>query len=149
MKEYLLERSVWVPSPLGEVFAFFSAAENLGKITPPELGFRIDSPTPVAMKAGALIDYTIQLYRIPMRWRTGITKWNPPHSFEDTQLRGPYAKWVHTHRFTEHNGGTTLHDRVVYALPLGPLSIIAWPLVHRQLGRIFDYRSQVMLDRFW
>ena len=148
MKEYLLERSVWVRSPLSEVFAFFSAAENLGEITPPELRFQIDSPTPVAMKAGALIDYTIRLYRIPIRWQTAITRWNPPHSFVDTQLREPYAKWVHSHRFTEHNGGTTVHDRVAYALPLGPLGIIASPLVQRQLRRIFDYRSQAMLDRF-
>ena len=148
MKEFLLERSVWVPSPIEEVFPFFSAAENLGKITPPELGFRIDSPTPIAMQPGAVIDYTIRLHHIPMKWRTGITKWNPPYSFEDTQLRGPYAKWVHTHRFTEHNGGTTIHDRVEYALPFGPLGLVATPLVKRQLERIFDYRTEVMLNQF-
>ena len=148
MKEFVLERSVWVPSPLGEVFPFFAAAENLGEITPPELGFRIDSPAPVVMQAGATIDYTIRLYRIPMQWRTEITLWNPPHSFEDVQRRGPYAKWVHTHRFTEQNGGTTIQDRVIYALPLGLVGLVAKPLVQRQLDRIFDYRTRVMLDRF-
>lgn len=148
MKEFLLERSVWVPSPLEEVFPFFSAAENLGRITPPELGFRIDSPTPIAMRPGTVIDYTIRLYRLPMKWRSGITRWNPPYSFEDTQLRGPYSKWVHEHRFTEHNRGTTIHDRVEYSLPFGPLGLIAAPLVKRQLERIFDYRTEVMLDRF-
>jgi ligand-binding SRPBCC domain-containing protein len=147
-KEYLLKRSVWVRRPIEEVFPFFAAAENLGRITPPELGFRIDSPTPVAMHRGATIDYTIRLYRMPMKWRTGITKWDPPHYFEDTQLAGPYAKWVHTHRFTEYNGGTTIDDRVEYVLPFGTLGHIAWPLVRRQLDRIFDYRTEVMLERF-
>ena len=100
------------------------------------------------MRPGALIDYTIRLHRIPMRWRTEITRWDPPHSFEDAQVRGPYAKWVHTHRFTEQNGGTMIYDRVAYALPFGALGLAALPLVRKQLDRIFDYRTQVMLARF-
>lgn len=99
------------------------------------------------MKVGALIDYTIRLYRLPMRWRTEITKWNPPLSFEDSQLRGPYAKWVHTHSFVSDNGGTTIEDIVIYALPFGRLGRVAHPLVKRQLKRIFDYREQVLLRR--
>ena len=147
MKEYRLERTTWVPKPLAEVFPFFSAAENLELITPPELGFSIDSATPVEMKPGALIDYTIRLYRLPMRWRTEITKWNPPLSFEDTQLRGPYAKWVHTHSFAERDGGTSIEDVVVYALPFGTLGRVAHPLVKRQLKRIFEYREGVLRQR--
>lgn len=100
------------------------------------------------MKRGALIDYTIQLYGLPMTWRTEITDWNPPFSFEDTQLRGPYAKWVHTHSFFEESGGTTIIDRVVYALPFGPLGRIVHPLVARQLRRIFSYRESVLTTRF-
>ncbi|HEU4786859.1 MAG TPA: SRPBCC family protein, partial [Gemmatimonadaceae bacterium] len=99
MKEYVLERRTKVPGSLIEVFPFFAAAENLARITPPELGFRIRSRTPLAMRAGALIDYTIKLWGLPFTWRTEITAWDPPHSFEDTQLRGPYAKWVHRHSF--------------------------------------------------
>lgn len=147
MKEYRIERSTWVPQPLHEVFPFFAAAENLELITPPELGFSIDSASPVTMKVGALIDYTIRLYRLPMRWRTEITKWNPPLSFEDSQLRGPYAKWVHTHSFAASKGGTTIEDIVIYALPFGTLGRIAHPLVKRQLKRIFDYREEVLHRR--
>lgn len=147
-KEYVLERSVWVRHPADFVFPFFAAAENLERITPPELGFRIRSTLPIEMKRGALIDYTIKLYGIPMKWRTEITAWNPPFSFEDTQLRGPYAKWVHTHSFAEEKGGTRIDDRVVYALPFGPLGRIAHPIVARQLSRIFDYRREVLAARF-
>lgn len=147
-KEYVLERSVWVRHPVKHVFPFFAAAENLERITPPELGFRIRSPLPIEMRPGALIDYTIKLHGLPMKWRTEITAWNPPFSFEDTQLRGPYAKWVHAHSFVEENGGTTIHDRVIYAIPLGPLGLLAHPLVARQLERIFSYREQVLATRF-
>lgn len=148
MKEYVIEKSTWIARPISTVFPFFSAAENLAKITPPELGFRIRSALPILMRTGTLIDYTIVLFGFPLRWRTEITNWNPPHSFEDTQLRGPYAKWVHSHSFVEERGGTTIHDRVVYALPFGPLGRLAHPIISRQLRRIFDYRESVLVREF-
>jgi ligand-binding SRPBCC domain-containing protein len=146
VKEYIIERSTWSPLEISSVFGFFAAAENLGRITPPELDFRIRSTSPIRMAVGALIDYTIKLHHIPMRWRTEITRWDPPSSFQDTQIAGPYAKWVHTHRFVEDHtrGGTTIHDRVVYALPFGPLGRVLHPLVRRQLNRIFDYREAAL-----
>jgi ligand-binding SRPBCC domain-containing protein len=144
MHEYEIDRQKWVPYPLDEVFEFFGAAENLEKITPPELGFRIRSSVPIEIRPGTLIDYTIKLYGVPMKWRTEITRWNPPLSFEDTQLRGPYAKWVHTHTFIAEEGGTTIRDCVIYALPLGLLGRIAHPVVSRQLNRIFSYRQEVL-----
>lgn len=144
-----MERSVRVPCERYLVFQFFSRAENLGRITPPELGFRILSGIPIRMDAGAVIDYTILLYGFPLRWRTEITDWNPPHSFQDTQRKGPYASWVHTHRFiAEADGTTTIEDTVRYSLPFGILGAIVQPLVARQLSRIFDYRQRVMIKLF-
>ena len=149
MKEYLLERSARVPCERYQVFQFFSQAENLGRITPPELGFRILSEIPVRMDAGATIDYTILLYGFPLRWRTEITDWNPPHSFQDTQKKGPYSSWIHTHRFiAEPDGTTTIEDSVRYSLPFGILGRLVHPLVSRQLSRIFDYRQKVITQLF-
>lgn len=141
---YLLTTSLMLPLPRTEVFPFFAEAENLGRITPPEMGFRIVTPRPIAMRPGTHIDYRISLFGVPMRWRTLISSWEPPHRFVDEQLAGPYATWHHTHTFTEVPGGTRVHDEVRYALPFGVLGRTAHALVRLQLRRIFTYRQRTV-----
>ena len=144
-RDHFIRTRLVIPRPRDEVFPFFAQAENLGRLTPPELAFRIRTPLPIAMQAGALIDYTIGLHGIPMRWRTLISEWEQPHFFVDEQLKGPYALWVHRHAFTDHpTGGTLISDEVRYRLPLSPLSDLALPLVRRQLRRIFAYRQDAV-----
>ena len=140
---HLLERSQLVPRPRSEVFAFFGNARNLEAITPDFLHFEILPPVPARMAEGALIDYRLSLFGLPFRWRTRIAAWVPEARFVDVQVRGPYARWHHTHTFEEVPGGTVVGDRVEYQLPLGPLGEIAHPvLVRRTLERIFDHRQR-------
>lgn len=143
---YRLRTRIRLAAPRDEVFAFFASAENLAVVTPPELGFRIESPLPIAMGVGTLIDYTIRLYGVPMRWRTRIAAWLPGESFVDEQLRGPYASWVHRHGFADaDDGGTIVEDDVHYRLPFGVLGTVAAPLVRRQLDRIFRFRGATVI----
>ena len=146
---YVLERSQVVPKSRDEVFPFFADAANLERITPPFLGFKILTPQPIEMKPGTLIDYRIKLQGIPMKWKTLIEEFQPNEKFIDVQLKGPYARWHHTHTFRDVPGGTEVGDRVEYELPLGPLGKVAHAaFVKRQLTTIFDYRAQVMRELF-
>ncbi len=142
---YQLERRQFNPRPLADVFPFFADAANLEAITPPALHFRILTPRPIQIRAGTLIDYRLVLWGVPFQWRTLIESFEPPLRFVDSQVRGPYRLWRHTHEFIVQEGGTLMIDRVLYQMPLGPLGWLAHELfVRRQLATIFDYRFRVI-----
>ncbi len=142
MRAHRLERRQVLPAAPAEVFELFGDAFNLERITPSWLGFRVLTPRPVDMRGGTLLDYRLKLHGVPVRWRTRIERWEPPHAFVDVQLRGPYRLWHHTHTFEPHERGTLMRDVVRYALPLGPLGAIAHlAFVRRDLERIFDFRQ--------
>jgi len=144
-----LERSQLIPRPQPEVFAFFADAANLERLTPDFLRFRIETPLPIEMRAGALIDYRLSLGALPVRWRTRISSWEPPLRFSDDQERGPYALWHHVHEFEAVGDQTRMRDRVDYRLPFGPLGALAHVLsVRRTLERIFDHRRRVIEELF-
>jgi ligand-binding SRPBCC domain-containing protein len=126
------------------VFPFFADAGNLDRLTPPELRLRISTPQPIAMHEGALIEYRLSLFGAAFGWRTRIERWEPESCFVDVQIRGPLARWEHTHRFHETPAGTRMEDVVRWSLPLAPFGEIAAPLVRRELDRIFAYRERAL-----
>ena len=142
-----LERTQLIPRSCDEVFPFFADASNLEAITPPFLRFRILTPTPIEMRAGARIDFALKLFGVPVRWRTCSVE--PGVRFVDEQESGPYAFWRHVHEFEARGGSTMMRDTVEYAEPLGPLGRLAHALfVERTLDRIFDFRRDTIRRLF-
>lgn len=144
---FVLTADLVIEQPVNEVFSFFSSAENLEKITPPWLHFNIVTPTPIKMKQGSLIDYRLKLHGIPIKWRTEIEAWQPPHRFVDQQLRGPYKKWFHEHTFEALGPNRTLaKDRVHYIPRFG--SLVHKYFVRPDLEKIFGYRQEQLEKHF-
>ena len=66
MATYTLRREQFVPRPLEEVFAFFSDAANLQKITPSWLNFQIVTAGPIDIHPGILLDYRLKWHGFPI-----------------------------------------------------------------------------------
>lgn len=146
MKTFRFGTECVLPAPLDRVFAFFADARNLEKLTPAWLRFEILTEGPITMAPGALIDYRIRWRGIPMRWRTRIESWEPPHRFVDVQVRGPYRLWHHEHVFVERHDGTSVIDRVEYA-PIGG-ALAQRLMVARDVDRIFAHRQAALGREF-
>jgi ligand-binding SRPBCC domain-containing protein len=146
---HVLERSQRVEVSVERAFDFYVDARNLEPMTPPWLHFKVTTPGELVLGQGARLDYELRLHGVPVRWQTRIEVWEPPVRFVDVQAKGPYSLWEHTHLFEKDGDDAALiHDRVRYAIPLGPLGALARRLfVRRDLERIFDYRGEAVSKR--
>jgi len=131
------------------VFDFFSKPENLELITPRNLNFKILTPSPIRMRQGLLVKYTIKLSSIPLSWKTLISKFDPPNIFIDEQISGPYSRWHHTHYFTYKNNQTTVKDKVEYVVPCGFIgTVVNRFYIRKMLRNIFEYRFYTIAKIF-
>jgi len=146
LKTFKFSSEQWLPKPLEEVFPFFADARNLEDLTPDWLSFTVLTLEPIPMAVGTTIDYRLAWHGIPLRWRSEIAAWEPPHRFVDRQLRGPYRFWHHEHRFEERDGGTNVVDVVEYAVWGGAVAVNLG--VRRDIERIFEFRRARLIEIF-
>ena len=114
------------------------------------LDFHVVGMSTPAIQAHTKIAYRLKIRGIRIRWQSEITRWDPPNSFVDRQITGPYAHWNHEHVFTEERDGTLCVDHVQYLPPGGPLlaPIVNWLAVSRDVQKIFEYRRQQLEQLF-
>jgi len=154
MKDHVLLRRVWLPRCRAEVFDFFADPSNLALVSPPGARPRWLRPPP-PLAAGAVLDFRVRIWRVPVRWRLIVREWDRPYRFVDVQLWGPFARWEHRHRFSEgpppegEGRGTWVEDRVTYRMPIGPLGGLAHGVAAgRQIRALFDYRETRLRELF-
>jgi len=137
----------YVPYSIDKVFPFFAEANNLEKITPAMLNFKIAHQSTDKIQQGTYIDYNLKIHGFPAKWKTLIDEWNPPFQFVDTQVKGPYSLWHHTHQFEKMGSGTLMTDLVRYRLPFGFLgNTVAGAFVQQDVESIFKYRREIMAE---
>lgn len=151
MKVYNLHSEQFLPISIEEAWDFFSDPRNLAVICPPEMRFDILTDlNGTKMYEGQRISYKLRpVANIPTGWTTKIAKVQEPHLFVDTQEKGPYALWEHTHTFTAKDGGVHMTDDVRYAIPFGIIGTVAHSLfVRKRLQHIFDFRFKKLEELF-
>lgn len=147
--KYLLFEQV-LPLGIEEAWSFFSSPQNLNKITPEDLEFKIIGELPPAMYEGMLIRYRIRpLLNIPVEWVTEITKIQDRAYFIDEQRKGPYRMWHHEHHFREVKEGVLMTDKLYYDIGFGFLGHLAGKVwVDAQVQKIFSFREEKLKELF-
>lgn len=137
----VLERAQFFPWPVERVWEFFSDIDNLNRFTPRFFELEILTPDRPALYRGQTIDYRFRLFGFPLAWTTRIDEVEYPRVFVDSQLRGPYAAFRHSHEFWPVEGGTLMVDRLHFRVGWGPAGWLAQRLMVRpMLNAIFDHR---------
>ena len=58
-------------------------------------------------------------FGLPLRHESLITRYEPPHFFQDCMARGRFRAFRHDHEFAEMDGRTLLKDTVRFSMPFG------------------------------
>lgn len=147
MKTYTLSAEQFLPINIDIAWDFFSSANNLSRITPPEMQFKIMSNhKDDRIYENMVIDYIVHpIFGIPLKWKTVIIMVNKPFQFADKQVKGPYKKWIHIHSFLKKENGTLIKDEITYRLPFGIFGRIAHFLfIRKKLEHIFKFRRETL-----
>jgi ligand-binding SRPBCC domain-containing protein len=87
-------------------------------------------------------------FGLPFTMTSRVVTTDPPHSFVDEQVRGPFARFRHEHRFTSGLDATVMLDRVSFDAPLGVLGDIVEAMVlRRYLAKIIGERNAYLKTR--
>jgi ligand-binding SRPBCC domain-containing protein len=81
---------------------------------------------------GESVTWRARHFGIVWRMTNEITALEGPHTFVDEQVRGPFARFRHRHRFEATPTGTRMVDEITFRAPFGLVGRIAEGLVLRR-----------------
>jgi uncharacterized protein (TIGR01777 family) len=98
------------------------------------------------LEVGARTVIKLKVGPVSQRWVSVHTSFERGRMFRDEQESGPFATWVHTHRFEPQPDGTSvMHDEVDYSLPMGAVgAALGAAFTRSSLERTFTYRHTVL-----
>lgn len=128
-------------------FAWHEREGALERLIPPWESIRVVERTG-GIRDGGRVVLAMKAGLLPIRWVAEHHGYDPPNAFRDTQVRGPFKRWEHLHRFAPAaDGGCLLKDEITFALPLGALGrLLGGGHVRKQLERTFAYRHTVTTE---
>ena len=126
------------------VFEFHEQPNVLTLLTPAYESTRVIQSAKISEVGTQTIVETRILGPIKSKWVAEHTVYDPPHMFEDVQLRGPFRKWRHRHIVAPASDWAVLRDEIDYEPPFGFLGRLVAPfLIQKRLQKLFDYRHEV------
>jgi ligand-binding SRPBCC domain-containing protein len=126
------------------VFAFHELPNALSLLLPPWESARVIQAAKISEVGAKAIMETRVLGPFTARWIAQHTVYDPPHLFEDVQVKGPFRSWRHRHIIEPDPAGAILRDEITYEAPFGFLGRAFAPgLIQPRLQKLFNYRHEV------
>lgn len=152
MRTYKLVRKQVLPITKYRAWNFFSSPRNLALVIPSRLDLEIlaFSDTDRIYQGQILRHRVTVLPFVRIDWHTEVQELIYYECFTLRQRKGPYAHWVHKHRFNPVPGGVEMSDDIEYAIPVGGWTgqVITSLFVKPELNKIFNYRAKVIEEYF-
>ena len=130
-----------IPVPVEDLFAWHARDGAFERLVPPWQKVRIIRRDG-SIRDGDVLHMRIQAGPLFKDWVALHSDYVQDEQFRDTQVKGPFNTWVHTHR-THRDSQTTsiLDDFIAYRLPAPALSqSLVGGIAHAELRRMFRYR---------
>ena len=140
-------RRTRIAAPAEKVFCWHARPGAFERLNPPWEPVEIVARHG-GVENGAVVVLRMSLGPLSQYWVAEHRDYQEGRQFCDVQVSGPFAHWVHTHRF-EPDGPSAcyLEDHIEYALPLGTVGRLGGgALVRQKLARMFTYRHRVTSD---
>jgi uncharacterized protein len=129
--------------PVEEVFAWHRRPGALERLTPPWEEVRV-LEREGGIDPGGRVVLGIRQGPATVRWEIAHTHLEENRLFVDEQVRGPFNRWRHEHRFEARDGGaSTLEDVIEWEPPLGAIGeSFAGATIERKLRRLVGFRAR-------
>lgn len=109
----------------------------------------VEAPAGGVFSEGTTATWRARHFGIPFRLRSMVFDIDSPRAFSDRQISGPFAAFLHEHRFEEHPTGTLMHDTVTFRSPFGPLGRLVDALFMREyMRRLIMERNAILAAEF-
>lgn len=129
-----------VDAPLENVRKFHAGSSSMAAITPPPIIVQVHR-APQELHEGDEMDFTLWLGPIPIRWLARIEQVSSS-GFLDRQIKGPFKRWEHTHKFIPKADETTLViDQVAFEVSSNPILFLIGAGMAAGLPVLFAYRA--------
>tara|TARA_R110002049_G_scaffold309268_1_gene519517 strand:+ start:25041 stop:26444 length:1404 start_codon:yes stop_codon:yes gene_type:complete len=145
--EHRYVAEVSLPVSVDQAFAYHDRPGALDRLIPPWESARIER-SDRSLDPGSEVELVTKIAGIPVRWVAQHTQYDPPHLFEDVQLSGPFASWLHRHEFQstgEHS--SQMRDEIRYRMPMGPVgNALGHAKARATIESMFAYRHRTTSD---
>lgn len=102
----------------------------------------IEGKTSGLIELGEWVTWKAWHFGIPLKMTVGISEMNPPYSFTDEQIKGPFRYLKHIHTFKQEDEGTIMIDEFSFQSPFWIIGrIVDKNILTEHLTKILSTRN--------